>query len=261
MWKLDIQGDVNGFLDADVYHYAVDKNGDKFEYFKMPQIPKTKVTVLSATLQEAMYRCFFRDRQIMMYDIPKVRYQGKLIQYAYYSMSRNDIEKHCKELKMSCTDLYRYIMDFCSDFDYGITFMTNEKCMGQEVLHFGNAVGVDKYKGKNGLIIGTQHLDENSYKLAAFCLGIDVEYKLERHRVTFGGYEFPMMKYENTVLRMIQLYMISSEMEQCIGRSRLLRTDAVVYLFSNFPCEQAELRFDDYLKEKDASVPSQVHQQ
>jgi len=113
-----------------------------------------------------------------MYDIPKVRYQGKLIQYANYSMSRNDIDRHCIK-----------------------------------------------------------------------------EYKLERCRVTFGGYEFPMNTYDNPVLRMIQLYLIPSEMEQCIGRSRLLRTDAVVYLFSNFPCEQTEIRFDDYLKEKYASVP------
>lgn len=35
-----------------------------------------------------------------------------------------------------------------------------------------------------------------------------------------------------------------------MGRARLLRNNCTVYLFSNYPCEQAELRGEDYLKEE-----------
>ena len=54
--------------------------------------------------------------------------------------------------------------------------------------------------------------------------------------------------YKNVLLRKIQMYMISSELEQCIGRARLLRKDNTVYVFSDFPVEQAMIRFDDYLE-------------
>lgn len=42
---------------------------------------------------------------------------------------------------------------------------------------------------------------------------------------------------------------IESELEQCIGRARLLRQDCMVYVFSAFPCEQAEISERDYLSQ------------
>ena len=59
-----------------------------------------------------------------------------------------------------------------------------------------------------------------------------------------------MMSYEDKLLRNIQLYFISTELEQAIGRSRLLRTNSTLYLFSNFPCQQAKLSKIDYLKKE-----------
>lgn len=61
-----------------------------------------------------------------------------------------------------------------------------------------------------------------------------------------------MMAYKNISLQRIQFYLISSELEQAVGRSRLLRTDSSVYLFSNFPCNQATFCLDNYLKDADA---------
>jgi hypothetical protein len=55
------------------------------------------------------------------------------------------------------------------------------------------------------------------------------------------------MTYKNEQLRELQLYFISKELEQCIGRARLLRNDCTVLVFSNFPVEQSELIQDDYL--------------
>lgn len=47
-------------------------------------------------------------------------------------------------------------------------------------------------------------------------------------------------------MRELQFYFLKKELEQCIGRARLLRYDCTVRLFSNFPCEQAELIQGDY---------------
>ena len=64
---------------------------------------------------------------------------------------------------------------------------------------------------------------------------------LRRRRTEFNGYSFPFLTYDDNLLQLIQLYLISTELEQAIGRSRLLRTNSTIYLFSNFPCSQAKL--------------------
>ena len=65
----------------------------------------------------------------------------------------------------------------------------------------------------------------------------------------YKGYDFVIMTYKQELLQKVQLYSIESELEQCIGRARLLRQDCTVYLFSAFPCEQAEIFVQDYLKQ------------
>ena len=40
-----------------------------------------------------------------------------------------------------------------------------------------------------------------------------------------------------------------AELEQAIGRARLLRENCTVYVFSNYPCQQAELVQEKYLKD------------
>ena len=107
--------------------------------------------------------------------------------------------------------------------------------------------------------MGTPHLVESSYKLIGCYLGVDLtgdDTRIQRQKVMYKGYEFNMVTYGNSVLRNIQLYLISSELEQCIGRSRLLRENTEVLLFSNFPCEQAELHQENYLIKDGADVPA-----
>ena len=62
------------------------------------------------------------------------------------------------------------------------------------------------------------------------------------------------MSYKDELLQLIQLYLISTELEQAVGRSRLLRTASTVYLFSNFPCYQATLSHIDYLDKENADA-------
>lgn len=72
-----------------------------------------------------------------------------------------------------------------------------------------------------------------------------------------------VMTYRNMQLCEIQIYVIHSELEQCIGKSRLLRENAIVYVFLDFPCEQAEIIQEDYLtgQQKGADVPAVTHRQ
>ena len=45
--------------------------------------------------------------------------------------------------------------------------------------------------------------------------------------------------------RRIQLWILSSYLEQAVGRARLLRENCIVTVFSGFPVEQAEF-FNSY---------------
>ena len=57
------------------------------------------------------------------------------------------------------------------------------------------------------------------------------------------------MTFSDAEMRNLQMYILESELEQAVGRARLLRYDTVVWVFSNFPLRQAELNQEDYLKD------------
>lgn len=259
--KLQIDGNVNGLFCSGSYHLC----GGRIEYFIPQKLPYQKVIIMSATLNEAVYQLYCEGRKIIVYDTPKAEYKGKLIQYTSHSVSRNSL-KELREKLGGIGEVLERIMKLAPGWEYGISFKEYDVLLKSK-MHFGNAAGIDGFKGKDGLIIGTPHLNESSYKLIACYLGIPVhgkEAKICRLKIVHHGYEFYMMTYRNIELREIQIYMIHSELEQCIGRSRLLRENATVYLFSNFPCEQAELIQTEYLAVLDednkiADVPGTAH--
>lgn len=78
----------------------------------------------------------------------------------------------------------------------------------------------------------------------------DTSGSLHRYRVERGGYSFPMMSYADKKMRNMQLFFIESELEQAVGRARLLRENCTVYVFSNYPCQQAEIIENPYLRVK-----------
>ena len=98
---------------------------------------------------------------------------------------------------------------------------------------------------------GTPYKIDAAYKLIACYLGANVNNKKDDkprpRRVEYKGYNFYITSYSDEVLREVQLYAFESELEQCIGRARLLRNDCTVYVLSAFPCEQAELHSENYL--------------
>lgn len=133
-----------------------------------------------------------------------------------------------------------------------ITFMKYEAELGDTELHFGNAEGIDRLSGENVIVVGTPHLSEFVYKLIGYHLGMEIQTDvLAMRRIQYKDYEFNFMTYKNEALRNLQTFFIGKELEQCIGRARLLRNDCTVLVLSNFPCEQAELIQDDYLETTD----------
>ena len=118
-------------------------------------------------------------------------------------------------------------------------------------IHFGNATGINDMKGKNLIIYGTPFKHPDAYLLpCCYIYGDEVvnNDSMRKRRISYKGRSFVIMTYDDARLSEFQMYSLESEMEQCIGRARLLRFDATVIQLSAFPCDQAEIITTDYLK-------------
>lgn len=157
---------------------------------------------------------------------------GELKQYCEKSMSRTCLANNPGMVESL---MHRFGMSRESV----ITFMNQ----GIGELHFGNTEGSNMLEGKDILVVGTPYHAEFIYKLAAASMGIEFDEgeKMSLQTIDYNGYRFQFTTFQNEELRKIHLWMIESELEQAVGRARLLRNACTVHLFSNFPLHQAEM--------------------
>lgn len=251
--KCKANDNLTEFLKAGCYM----RQKDCIKYLPPIKLPKCKLIILSATLDSVIYELFFPTREFILHEVKQTAYMGNVIQYPAYSMSRNTIKNIIKANNLPYSTpamLFKKILSYTYNVTYGITFKKYEKDLQlKNTLHFGNLTGTDCYSGKNGVIIGTPHFPTYLYELIASTIDISESSinSYKNRRVNYKGYCFRMMSYKNEILQRIQFYLISSELEQAVGRSRLLRTNSTVFVFSNFPCEQADSCEFDYLKNAD----------
>ena len=193
--------------------------------------------MVSATVDKDICEYCFKKKNVKFYECKQARYIGTLNQYFDKSMSRQCIDKD--------RDVLKKISEW-SGYDYMITF----KKYGIGDMYFGNAIGCDHLKGQNIDVVGTPYQVDFLYKLFPFSLGLEVDEDavMKSCLITHNGYIFRLTTYDekNDILRKFHLWMIESELEQAVGRARLLRCDCTVNLFSNFPLKQAVMRESEY---------------
>jgi hypothetical protein len=201
----------------------------------------TKYIMVSATVNKNVCEYYFGKDNVEFYECSRAKNTGVLNQYYDKSMSRTFIKKD--------TSIIEKIKKW-SGFEYTITFFKCEKYVKNgNSWHFGNTAGRDEWKGENIDVIGTYHQQEWIYKFFAYSIGIEFNLDVALNPsaiVEHNGYRFRFATYGNTELRNIQFYMIESELEQAVGRARLLRCDCTVNLYSNFPLRQANLKISEY---------------
>lgn len=207
-------------------------------FSKKITLPPGKLIVLSATADDKLYEDVAgEERQIYFQPIYNAKYKGKVIQYTGHTMSRKCIKMVGEE------EVFRKVKEIAGDIPI-ITFKMLDAKMD---IHFGKTEGFDSYKGQDIAIVGTPHNRPAFYKLIGAALGYHTDGKITNHRIKRNNYSFPIMTFSNTDMQNLQLFFIESELEQAIGRSRVLREDCTVYVFSNYPCQQAELIEKPYL--------------
>lgn len=254
--KLECFGEddnINDLLYAKVFVRLKNRytGNEEIKYFCPQKLPPLKYIVLSATLNEKIYRAYF-ESDVYMYTEKKAAYKGKVVQYTYHSLGRNDLSDK------------RQVFLFAKELagNPGLEIITFKKSrilpglsdMNSKGLHFGNTTGINSLSGCDLGIVGTPYKAEEAYKLIACYLGADVNQRQDRRpvwrRIIYKNTSFLLTTYHDLLLREIQLYSLESELEQCVGRARLLRKNCTVYIFSAFPCEQAKIITGDYLQEK-----------
>jgi hypothetical protein len=213
---------------------------NEVQYLVKRDLPNRKFIVLSATADEEIYKRYFGEGRIKVYKCNETQYKGKIRQYPEHSYSRSYLKDN--------THIGDEISNIIGDRDV-ITFKGFKSYFENSCqLHFGNVEGHNCLEGKDIAIVGTPHLHESVYKLFGTALGINVENEeLRYQQIKYGIYQFWLTTYDNPFLRRIQLWLIESELEQSVGRARILRNDCNVFLFSSFPLRQAEFI---YLKDE-----------
>ena len=190
-----------------------------------------KLIVVSATANEDVYEQFFGSEHVKFKMCHRAPYEGTLKQYYGLSMSR------------ACLNSHPGIIPFLYERlgipkEYVITY----KGMAIGILHFGNAEGSNMLEDEDILIVGSAYQPPFIYVLAAAALGFPIsDTTYEQQWVDHNGCHFKYQTFDDEDLCTIQFWMTESELEQAVGRARLLWHDCTVYLFSNFPVQQAQM--------------------
>ena len=239
--KLPIEGSIPNFLESSTYH--VDQKMKIVTYFTAKQLPNIPMTIVSATMNEQLYKDYFKGRKIELREVPLIKYQGNLIQYTNYSVSRKFISENTWEKVKESVDKVTGNPE--------MNLITFKSYAGKRDIYFGKTAGFNDYKGQDVCVIGTPHNVPFIYRLIGKHMRYAEEDVMSVRKVENEIYEYSIMTFGNVKMRTLQLYFLESELEQAVGRARLLRNNCTVYLFSNYPLRQAEIIQEDYINVED----------
>ncbi len=229
----NIDFNVECFLNAK--SIVADENTIHYAWLK--QLPMQKIIILSATADHKVYAGFFKNRHIEKFKIKDVLYMGKVIQNTEHSFSRRWIADNADKFK-EIREQYKGCYEIC--FKKYEDDNTN--------LHYGNTQGKDGYSDKNLLILGTPFPSDRVCRLMAAVMDHDVDIinkdTINFREVIYDRYKFYFSTFEDDLLKEIHIYHIVSELEQAIGRARLLNNDNTVYVYSSFPAKQATFNYN-----------------
>ncbi|OGS23257.1 MAG: hypothetical protein A2252_09230 [Elusimicrobia bacterium RIFOXYA2_FULL_39_19] len=237
--ETQINTDVLGFLKCDFF---IKSRGNRniIHYIRRRFLPENKnIIILSATANKFIYEQLFGNR-VHFSEVERCETVGRIIQYPQKSFSRDCINKNLE------------LMEFAKSFAGNkpvITYKATRQAFGNPIAHFGALNGLDSFSGNNIVIVGTPHVNPTVYSLYAAALGLDTRLGRTSERPEYipierNGMEFYFNTFsKGSALREIQLFLIESELEQAIGRARVLRQPCEVTVLSNCPIVGAEFRY------------------
>ncbi len=233
------ESEVDIFFSADVMVYSNQNREGTFAGLSGYKFPENKkIVILSATADVNLYKRIFGER-LVVHDLMNVKNKGKLYAFVSKTYSRTSLfKKEYREHYQEIFDVYRKMGNI-----HMISFLQTEeadyKLDGLNFKHhYGSIEGLDELKGKNLLIFGTPSppdyvpvLIDNYTGGNSSTKDIDFKHRLYREKYTESLFWLPS---ENSSINDIYVGLIRSEIEQAIGRARLVDEDCIVYLYTKY---------------------------
>lgn len=223
---LNVQTNVIGLLTSS-YFIKDARDNNTLHYIQQIPLPsKQRIVILSATAPTEIYHALYGDR-LHVIELTDVEQEGTIIQHTKQSCSRNAMNRYADSLSQKVGDLP--VITFKR-------FRTSFKNPVED-MYFGNCSGYDNLKGKDLAVVGTPHRNNVFYHLiAAQINGANTtNHSMNYQKVEYNGFRFKFTCFDDPLLRNIQLSLIESDLIQAVGRARVLRTNATVQVYSNFP--------------------------
>lgn len=227
------------------------------ECFMFNELPPCPVMITTATPKDEFYKLKFFNRKLQIREISKAKYKGQIVlwdSHTYSNTFMNNEENlvYFEELLRMCKRENMNLITF-KDFIEKYKMLMNDDTLSNENPYkfllkdidcywFFSMLGLDTLKDKDLAVIGKPLKDDDIFYFLALLL-YDKEYE-EKQRcqmqlVEDKGFLFNLYTYEDDILRKIQMWSISSNEEQYVGRARVYdNEDRKVYLASGYPVEQ-----------------------
>lgn len=218
------------------------------------------IKILTATPLSELIKTVYGEDVIKVYSFPLAQNKGTIIQYTGISGAKgNDLEhideiiKYVKsklteeEIRDSYVLSFRDAADKWKEAGFNIQYIKNVK--GEDVpLHLANNAGLDLLKGKSIIVAGKFDNNDDYYLNKYYEVFPDSTEipKRVKQTITIANRIRTLYLYDDETLRKIQIETIRLYLQQSVGRARALReAGAKVYLFANFPIEDADKYIDD----------------
>lgn len=218
------------------------------------------IKLLSATPKSVMLSKIYNTNKIELYEFPLARNEGQIIQFMGISGAKggkgdSKIEDLIKYVKMKIPEEEQktaYVLSFkdaipqWEEAGFRIPYkMENGK---STPLHLANNAGLDLLKGETVIVAGKFDNNDDYYINRYYDMFPDSKTPPKRIMKTIKIAERIRSLYlwDNDILQDLQVETIKLYLEQSAGRARALREQgAKVYLFANFPIEDADIFTDD----------------
>lgn len=212
---------------------------------------KYKYVMLSATPILPLYQKAYGDR-VKVWDISSIEKKGKLFLHRDRSFSKRSILDMGKDF---VTEVEGYVESH--GLDGVITFKELSASQGSgytlkgstksiPVLStFGATEGINSASGKTIGVVGTPHLPEYALKLLGHAVGVDVSpNKFEFKCRTVRRHEFEVSLWcisDDEFFQALEFAVVESQLQQAVGRARLLQSECEVHMWSNYVLSGGEL--------------------
>lgn len=233
-YNLTFNSCIIGALTAQNFYY--DNYSSNFFFSQQKHLPYSGTYImLSATANQEICSKLYGNMSFYFHECAKVKYKGTVNLYADKTYSRTCLKNEPELIK----EIAEKHPNNCF-----ISFMNEMHKIpvpDANKIYYGKALGTNSFAGKDITIIGTPHVPEYVYKLYAAELNYETNSSLAVRKTKYSNYIFELMTFDKPFLKEIQSYIISTELEQAVGRARLISNDCTVSVYSSFPVEQAEI--------------------